>query len=350
MQARARFKEGVEFYDKGQYENARLAFLQAYALKKHPAVLLNLAQSSAKAGPSARGREVLPAVPQGVDDRDPAAARRRRERPRRGPAEARAHRGRRAGRHRDHARREGAPRHGSVRRAGRRRARRAQPRVAERDGDASPPTPDRRSRRGSAAACSPSRRSPSPAPRPTTPASGALPRRRHGAATPRLRGATRAAEAHEPALAAREHDARLRRPRRRGRRSRRRDRLRGLQGRRAVEGRHGRERDPRRREQARHQQRRASAASTNAAIQKDFGSACTTLKQNNDKVDTNATIANVSLVVMGVGARSRPSAGTSSRRSATISARPTGASKPAAPVLTPYAGYGNGGFILSGSF
>jgi len=50
LQARARFKEGVDFYDKGQYENARLAFLQAYALKKHPAVLLNLAQSTAKAG------------------------------------------------------------------------------------------------------------------------------------------------------------------------------------------------------------------------------------------------------------------------------------------------------------
>ncbi len=49
-QARARFKEGVDFYDKGSFENARLAFLQAYALKKHPAVLLNLAQSSAKAG------------------------------------------------------------------------------------------------------------------------------------------------------------------------------------------------------------------------------------------------------------------------------------------------------------
>src|SRR5688572_14545774 len=49
-QARARFKEGVDFYDKGKYEEARLAFLQAYTLKKHPAVLLNLAQSSAKAG------------------------------------------------------------------------------------------------------------------------------------------------------------------------------------------------------------------------------------------------------------------------------------------------------------
>src|SRR6187431_2251336 len=49
-QARARFKEGVEAFDKGKFEEARLSFLQAYALKKHPAVLLNLAQSSAKSG------------------------------------------------------------------------------------------------------------------------------------------------------------------------------------------------------------------------------------------------------------------------------------------------------------
>jgi Tfp pilus assembly protein PilF len=48
--ARARFKEGVEFYDKGDYEQARLSFLQAYALKKHPAVLLNLAWSCLKSG------------------------------------------------------------------------------------------------------------------------------------------------------------------------------------------------------------------------------------------------------------------------------------------------------------
>jgi hypothetical protein len=48
--ARARFKEGVEFYDKGQFEQARAAFLQAYALKKHPAVLLNLAWSCLKSG------------------------------------------------------------------------------------------------------------------------------------------------------------------------------------------------------------------------------------------------------------------------------------------------------------
>ena len=48
VQARARFKEGVDAYDKGKFEEARLAFLQAYTLKKHPAVLLNLAQSSAR--------------------------------------------------------------------------------------------------------------------------------------------------------------------------------------------------------------------------------------------------------------------------------------------------------------
>jgi hypothetical protein len=43
--ARERFKEGVAYFDQKQYEKARAAFVQAYALKKHPAVLLNLAQS-----------------------------------------------------------------------------------------------------------------------------------------------------------------------------------------------------------------------------------------------------------------------------------------------------------------
>jgi len=43
--ARERFKEGVTYFDQKQYEKARAAFLQAYALKKHPAVLLNLAHS-----------------------------------------------------------------------------------------------------------------------------------------------------------------------------------------------------------------------------------------------------------------------------------------------------------------
>lgn len=48
--ARERFQEGVKFYDQKQYEKARAAFLQAYALKKHPAVLLNLAQSELRSG------------------------------------------------------------------------------------------------------------------------------------------------------------------------------------------------------------------------------------------------------------------------------------------------------------
>jgi hypothetical protein len=48
--ARQRFREGVQFYDQRQYDKARLAFLQAYALKPHPSVLLNLAQSELRAG------------------------------------------------------------------------------------------------------------------------------------------------------------------------------------------------------------------------------------------------------------------------------------------------------------
>jgi len=50
--ARARFQEGVDAFDKGQWENARLSFMEAYALKKHPAVLLNLAQSCNRGGHS----------------------------------------------------------------------------------------------------------------------------------------------------------------------------------------------------------------------------------------------------------------------------------------------------------
>ncbi len=48
--ARQRFHEGVQFYDQHQYEKARLAFLQAYTLKAHPAILLNLAQSELRSG------------------------------------------------------------------------------------------------------------------------------------------------------------------------------------------------------------------------------------------------------------------------------------------------------------
>jgi hypothetical protein len=48
--ARARFKEGVGFFDRGQFDMARAAFLQAYALKKHPAILLNLGLTCLRGG------------------------------------------------------------------------------------------------------------------------------------------------------------------------------------------------------------------------------------------------------------------------------------------------------------
>ncbi len=48
--ARERFKEGVAYFDKKDFAKARVAFLQAYALKKHPSVLLNLAQSELRSG------------------------------------------------------------------------------------------------------------------------------------------------------------------------------------------------------------------------------------------------------------------------------------------------------------
>lgn len=55
--ARQRFREGVAHYDRQDYEKARLAFLQAYLLKPHPAVLLNLAQSELRAGRNAEAAE-----------------------------------------------------------------------------------------------------------------------------------------------------------------------------------------------------------------------------------------------------------------------------------------------------
>lgn len=48
--ARQRFADGVKAYDSGRYEDARGAFLQAYALKRNPVLLLNLAQSELRAG------------------------------------------------------------------------------------------------------------------------------------------------------------------------------------------------------------------------------------------------------------------------------------------------------------
>jgi hypothetical protein len=55
--ARQRFLEGVRHYDQHDYDKARLAFLQAYLLKPHKAVLLNLAQSQLRAGRYAEAAE-----------------------------------------------------------------------------------------------------------------------------------------------------------------------------------------------------------------------------------------------------------------------------------------------------
>jgi hypothetical protein len=48
--AKARYDEGVRLYNKRRYEEARVAFLQASALKRRPAATLMLAQSALKAG------------------------------------------------------------------------------------------------------------------------------------------------------------------------------------------------------------------------------------------------------------------------------------------------------------
>ena len=48
--ARQRYEEGVKLFDAGRFDDARAAFLQAYALKRHPAVLMNLGQSEIKSG------------------------------------------------------------------------------------------------------------------------------------------------------------------------------------------------------------------------------------------------------------------------------------------------------------
>jgi hypothetical protein len=48
--ARKRFQEGVTAADAGNFEAARVAFQQAYALKPHPSVLQNLGQSELRTG------------------------------------------------------------------------------------------------------------------------------------------------------------------------------------------------------------------------------------------------------------------------------------------------------------
>jgi hypothetical protein len=334
MQARARFKEGVDFYDKGQFENARLAFLQAYALKKHPAVLLNLAQSSAKAGHPLEGakyfqqflKESTSASPQQRSDAESGLAEVRQklgrveivapagteitldEKERLGTAPFNEPVDVEPGAHSFRAPNETV----------RVNANAGQKVQARFGGGVQPVAPV-----PVAPAPAPVTAPPAPPPAETTmppdsdtgngkkplpmwPGYAGIGVAGAGLIGVILFAAFKAdAQSKADAVASEIRDAANKR---------------GIS---SV----------------------GVCSSTNASIQKDFGGACTTLKQNNDKVNTNATIVNVSGVVMGVGAAfaitwliAVPIVNRKRNNTAEL------------PMITPYAGYGSGGFNLSGSF
>jgi hypothetical protein len=350
-QARARFKEGVDFYDKGQYENARLAFLQAYALKKHPAVLLNLAQSSAKAGHPLEAAKYF----QQFLKESTAASPAQRTDAENGLAEVRQKLGRieivaPAGTEitLDEKERLGTapfadpvdvePGSHSLRSSTetvRVTANAGQKVQARFGGGAQPvaPVPV-----------------PGPAPTTTTP-SGTPPPTEPGPTT-------------EPPPETGKHTNLLSRP----------DNMTpvvigtvvfgvGLAG--AIIFAVFKADSQSKADSVASAIRAAAVkqnistagvcSSSHAAVGQPFHDACTTLKQNNDKVNTNATIANVSLIVMGVGAITAIGWYLFAPKRDDNQPPPTASDEkhksPAASVfLTPYGGYGNGGFVLGGTF
>lgn len=356
VQARARFKEGVDFYDKGQYENARLAFLQAYALKKHPAVLLNLAQSSSKAGHSLEAAKYFQQFIKESTSASPA----QRTDAENGLAEVRQKLGRieivaQPGTEitLDEKERLGTapfadaidvePGSHTLRSSNetvRVTANAGQKVQARFAGGTQPVTP-----------------APVPVPGPAT-----------GPATP----PTEPGQTTEPPAEPEKHTNLLSRP----------DNMTpvvlgtvmfgvGLAGaiifaafkadsqskadsvaseiraaaiKRGYDGDHNGVPDA-----------IGICSDTNPQIHADFNSACTTLQQNNDKVNTNATIANVSLIVMGVGAITAVGwylfAPKRDDNAPPATASDDKHKAPAPTVfVTPYAGYGNGGLLLGGSF
>lgn len=337
MQARARFKEGVEFYDKAQYENARLAFLQAYALKKHPAVLLNLAQSSAKAGHPLEAakyfqqflKESTSASPQQRSDAESGLAEVRQklgrieivapagteitldEKDRLGTAPFSEPVDVEPGSHSLRAPNE------TVRVT----ANAGQKVQARFGGGVQPVTPV-------PVAPAPAPVTAPPAPPPADPNATTMPPDADtgGGKEPLPMwpgyagiGVAGAGLIGVILFAAFKADAQSKADAVAGE-------IRDAANKRGISS-------------------VGVCSSTNVTIQKDFGAACNTLKQNNDKVDTNATIANISGVVMGVGAAfaiswliAVPLVNRKRNKTAEL------------PVITPYAGYGNGGFTLSGSF
>lgn len=349
-QARQRFKEGVEFYDKGKYEEARLSFLQAYTLKKHPAVLLNLAQSTAKAGHAAEAAKYFK---QFLKESTTASPQQRRD-AESGLAEARQKLGRieviaPSG---TEITLDDGEKIGTT------------PLSEPIDVDPGPhtvksPTESVKviatlgqkveAKLGQPAAATPvvpvtppasSSSSPTPAPgteqTPLPSETAPPPAAETGAKrtnlltppetmTPVYVGLAAGGIGLVGAIvfAAFKADAQSKAD--------------------AVAN------DIRRAAQLRSIPPQGVCSSTNPTIQKDFGNACTTLKDNNDKVDTNATIANVSLVVMGVGFLT--AAGWylfAPKRDDSKSAKATTPSTK--PVITPYAGWGSGGLTVSGAF
>ena len=332
MQARARFKEGVDFYDKGQYENARLAFLQAYALKKHPAVLLNLAQSSAKAGHPLEAakyfqqfiKESTSASPQQRADAESGLAEVRQklgrieivapagtditldEKERLGTAPFSEPLDVEPGAHSLRAPNE------TVRVT----ANAGQKVQARFGGGVQPVAP---------VPVAPPTAAPATPPPGPPPAETTMPPDDTGTKEPLPMwpgyagiGVAGAGLIGVILFAAFKADAQSKADAVAGE-------IRDAANKRGISS-------------------VGVCSSTNASIQKDFGGACTTLKQNNNKVDTNATIANVSGVVLGVGA----AFAITWLIAVPIVNRKRNKSE--IPVITPYAGYGNGGFTLSGSF
>ena len=341
MQARARFKEGVDFYDKGQYENARLAFLQAYALKKHPAVLLNLAQSSAKAG---HPLEAAKAFQQYLKESTSVTPQQQQD-ARVGLAEVRQKLGRieivaPAGTEitLDEKERLGTSPFGepidvepgshtlrSSNETVRVTANAGQKVQARFGGGGQPVVPV------PVPIAPPPSNPPAVDNNPPPPGADGAPKHTNilsppSNMTPVIIGLSIAGVGLAGGIifAAFKADSQ-------SKADSVTNSIRDAAAKRGVSS-------------------AGVCTSTNATIQKDFGAACQTLKQNNDKVDTNATIANVSLIVMGVGLVTAAGFylfGPKRDDEKTGSATPI---KPASPVLTPYAGYGNGGFVLSGSF
>lgn len=363
VQARVRFKEGVDHYDKGQFEHARLAFLQAYALKKHPAVLLNLAQSSAKAGHTLEAskyfqqflKESTGATPQQRSDAEAGLADVRHKI---GRIEIAAPAGTEVTL--DEKERIGtAPFAEPIDVEPGSHSLRSPTETVRVTANAGQKVHARFAAGGQPGASPPVVPVPAPAPATatdtTTPPAGAssaaetaTPAAGEPAAkrksllappanmTPVYIGAVAAGVGLVGTIlfAAFKADAQSKANSVAGE-------IRSAAIKRSYDGDKNGIPDG-----------KGVCSDTDPTIHDAFGNACATLKSNNDKVDTNATLANVSVVIMIAGAAT--AAGwylfAPKREDHGTNLPSTSSVKRHSPVLVPYAGYGSGGLVLSGSF